>query len=644
MTRPLPFLLLLCFAGFLVGCSSSDAPRDILTDTSLMDAQSDNDSGDTLDAAQSKLSSLCPVGSPLDVTVPILPRPLEVTLWTASLVTLSGDLHVVGDEFWPDVPISELFTRLPYSRKESGDLSLVFHSPEDAAELEAVCEMDIPDESGFYLATMERDGGWELHLFATDSDGAFRGFKTAKQLLGRFEPTLIGEAQILSKATHRLVGVTEGFYGKPWGDEARIDMMRELADVGFNLFVYAPKAEAMINAAWMQPYSDSDLTYLSDLHKAATSQGIRVCWQLHTGLAVTFSDPQHYAWMLDKFRSVGNLGYDCLVLAFDDINKLQTGPDKLAYTDYTNGQIDFANRLAEDLSTEFPGVMLGFVPIEYFTHHEDAATDLARLGAELDPRWVIAWTGPDVISTTVADSDITDISNLLGGREVFFGDNYPVNDAVQDGARLHLGPITGRDATAATATYAVSFNAMSESYASLPALATAADWATRPDIYDPAVSVETAAALYASPTASWAFGTFLATNRSKQMLGSEDPDTEAIIHDFETAVESGEEIESTGLSLAIWFANLVEAGTFDETDIYPPLLEEILPWLKEAALVGEAGVLAVKARSPLDELTQEDTNRLNELVTEFTTSLEIVSSESVLDWIGAMGEAQRQNP
>ena len=50
-------------------------------------------------------------------------------------------------------------------------------------------------------------------------------------------------------------GVIEGFYGTPWSDEQRLDMIDFLAAHRFNTFLYAPKDDPFLRDRWREPHA-----------------------------------------------------------------------------------------------------------------------------------------------------------------------------------------------------------------------------------------------------------------------------------------------------------------------------------------------------------------------------------------------------
>ena len=62
-----------------------------------------------------------------------------------------------------------------------------------------------------------------------------------------------------------LRGVVEGFYGKPWTQEQRVDMMAFCEAHGLNAYIYAPKDDPYHREKWREPYPESQRKKLAKL-------------------------------------------------------------------------------------------------------------------------------------------------------------------------------------------------------------------------------------------------------------------------------------------------------------------------------------------------------------------------------------------
>lgn len=71
-----------------------------------------------------------------------------------------------------------------------------------------------------------------------------------------------------------LLGVVEGFYGRPFTSDQRRDLFKKLKEFGSNLFVYAPKDDYKHRASWRELYTVEEGEHLQGLISAAKSSGI----------------------------------------------------------------------------------------------------------------------------------------------------------------------------------------------------------------------------------------------------------------------------------------------------------------------------------------------------------------------------------
>ena len=53
-----------------------------------------------------------------------------------------------------------------------------------------------------------------------------------------------------------LRGIVEGFYGKPWNFDIRVDMLKFCGEYNLNSYIYAPKDDPYHRDKWREPYPD----------------------------------------------------------------------------------------------------------------------------------------------------------------------------------------------------------------------------------------------------------------------------------------------------------------------------------------------------------------------------------------------------
>ena len=49
------------------------------------------------------------------------------------------------------------------------------------------------------------------------------------------------------------VGVVEGFFGRPWTHSQRLFVIRLIASLGMNTYIYAPKEDPRHREEWREP-------------------------------------------------------------------------------------------------------------------------------------------------------------------------------------------------------------------------------------------------------------------------------------------------------------------------------------------------------------------------------------------------------
>jgi hyaluronoglucosaminidase len=318
-----------------------------------------------------------------------------------------------------------------------------------------------------------------------------------------------------------------------------------------------------------------------------------VGWSLRFGLPVRFSSQADRDAVLAKLDALVAEGVDQIVLAFDDTGKGLLPADQGVYASFVDGQIDFLNAVGPAFRARHPDVPLALTPVEYFTHHPDAGTDLRKLAAALPLDWPIAWTGTEVGSTTIDAADAREAALLLG-RPPTLGDNYPVSDDARRTGVLHLGPLVGRSADLAGAVDGLLWNAMPLAWASRLGLGTAADYAWNPAAYEPEASLRRVAQALAGEHGGEGLVTLALANRSAMLEGSAAPELQAELEAFWAARAAGTPTDQAGTALQARFgAYVAEQEILGAAPLAPELRAELKEWSDALATYGFLGYAAL---------------------------------------------------
>lgn len=239
------------------------------------------------------------------------------------------------------------------------------------------------------------------------------------------------------------LGIIEGFYGRPWSWQERIDTVSFLGPRGYGFYLYAPKLDPYLRKRWQEDPPEEEAGCLRAFADRCREAGVRFGVGLSPyELWLDFGRDARDR-LREKLRWLDGIGVQDLAILFDDMR----------------GDLpDLAERQAEivEHAAEATGADRLFVCPSYYS--DDPVLDavfgarpagyLERLGALLDPSVEIFWTGEEVCSREISPGHLRRVTERLG-RRPFLWDNYPVNDGQRMSRHLHLRAFTGRPATLA---------------------------------------------------------------------------------------------------------------------------------------------------------------------------------------------------
>jgi len=323
---------------------------------------------------------------------------------------------------------------------------------------------------------------------------------------------LIGEHR--HGAAFGVRGIIEGFYGPPWENQARLDMIDFAARHRFNTFFYSPKDDPYLRRHWRTPFEGKSLRRLEEVIAHCRDREVDAMIGVSPGLSMRYSDSKDTDLLVEKFVSIIDLGATSIALLFDDIpNRLQHEPDISQFSDLATAHAQTANRVFDEMSVPFvvcPTIYWGAGDEEY----------ISRLGDQLDPRIDLFWTGRAVCSPAITDAEAAHFARV-NRRPPLYWDNYPVNDASMSN-EMHIGPYQNRDRSLDRFCRGVMANAMEYPEASKIGLATVADYLWDPNGYDSDVSWQRAIVEVAGEVDAPALALFADTVRAS-CLSDPDP-------------------------------------------------------------------------------------------------------------------------
>lgn len=393
-------------------------------------------------------------------------------------------------------------------------------------------------------------------------------------------------------------GVIEGFYGRPWDTEQRLDMVRFLGRHRMNTFVYSPKDDVLTRRHWRKPYADADLAALRELVRTGEESGVAIAYGISPGLSIRHADPADTEALLAKLDQVRELGVSSLYLLLDDIPPdLVHDVDRAAYPDLVGAQVDLVGRVRAALDSIDPRLHLAVCGTLY--HGRGDEPYLARLAAGVDPRIDLMWTGRAICSPELDLADAATFARTTS-RPVLYWDNYPVNDVAMT-AELHIGAYRGRDPHLHRFARGIIANPMERPEASKIALATVADYLWDPESYDPDASWRAAIERVAGPADAAAMWVFADNVRSSCLEESDAHRLAAALERVEFERDHGDpelgraELRALAGELVAAADHLLGPGEHNTA-----LIEEIAPWLRRFRQGAQELVAVLEGHGSLD--------------------------------------------
>lgn len=403
-------------------------------------------------------------------------------------------------------------------------------------------------------------------------------------------------------------GVVEGFYGKPWTWAQRGDIIKFISKEGYNLYIYAPKADELHRNNWREMYGEQFISDFKQLIEIGNSTGVEVSMAISPGLSLIHCDHNELVVLKEKYLQFAKLGAKTISLFLDDIpNELIHEKDKKTYASLANAQADFANRLYRELAAEIEDMRFILCPTHY---HGKTMTDYHyTLGKELDENILLMWTGPQVCSQELTVENAQMVENAFA-RKPLYWDNFPVNDSVMV-PELHIGLFTGRDPQLAKHASGFIVNPMNQPYASMIALKNIAAYLREPTGYNPEEALaKTFKQMY--PDIADELLLFSKANDSSPLRPGEPEITNELLKKLKEYNSEGK-INQIALFLEETGEKIYSASEKIKNTVDTKLLTDIREWLEEFAFYSELMFDLAKAFEEI-EIVYKDEQPLEERI------------------------------
>ena len=404
-----------------------------------------------------------------------------------------------------------------------------------------------------------------------------------------------------------LRGVIEGFYGTPWTEHQRLDMVESIGRWGMNSFIYSPKDDYLLREGWAEPFDDAALAKLRRLLECCDASGVTLAVAVSPGLSMKYSDPDHREALEAKLVSLVDAGVPSLGLFFDDIpGQLQWPEDLENYLSLAEAHASVVHEMWSSV-TERGATHFMVCPTIYWGSPQDRY--LTELCQAIDETVDVFWTGRSICSATLDVCDATAFAEATG-RPPLYWDNFPVNDVAMK-HELHIGPYERREPELASFSRGIVVNAMEYAESSKIPLFTIAEFLQDPFSYYSEASWHRALAEVAGNEDDQEALTAFAENSRSSCLSLSDavPLTDALSELSFSLVKGDYDTGATAISEIAQRYTLAAHRLLHQPLHNPALLPEMRTWFEAF----ELGAEILRRIATLAENRQLETSQVTEL-------------------------------
>ena len=334
-----------------------------------------------------------------------------------------------------------------------------------------------------YILTVKDN---EITVKVSSEKGAFRAAHTIGKLIKNNElKTGVLEDYPLFKKR----GYIEGFYGPTWENKKRISVMKLMASYGMNTFYYAPKDDIYHREKWRELYPEKELSELKNLFSIATENMMEFYWAVGPGLTYKYTSEEDFGLLINKIKSIYNLGIRNFGLLLDDIPwEFQYEEDEKAFDSIVDAHISLVNKTYNALKDLDKNINLTVCPTQY--SGDENGEYISKFGKEIPQDIDLFWTGAEICSRVLTVREAEELKKSTNHKPLYW-DNYPVNDCEMF-HEMHLGAIIGRDRELYKSCEGIISNVMEYAECSKIPLMTIADFLWNPEKYNPHESLKNA--------------------------------------------------------------------------------------------------------------------------------------------------------
>ncbi|MGT2936250.1 endo-alpha-N-acetylgalactosaminidase family protein [Streptococcus caprae] len=274
-----------------------------------------------------------------------------------------------------------------------------------------------------------------ISIVGKDTDAVFYGLTTLKHMLNDSEQPVLREVAVEDYADIKNRGFIEGYYGNPWSNEERAELMRYGGDLKLNQYFFAPKDDPYHNSKWRELYPAEKLEEIRELARVGNQTKTHYVWTIHPFMnnAIRFEGvgSSTEAQYQDDLQVIKNKFSQLISVGVREFGVLADDAGAASVSNYNRLMTDLTNWLKEQKTTvtDLREEMI-FVPSDYYGNGTSA--ELRGLNSGLPETSALTLTGGRIwgeVSTSFLNTVKTNLeANGATYRPIQLWINWPCTD------------------------------------------------------------------------------------------------------------------------------------------------------------------------------------------------------------------------
>lgn len=236
----------------------------------------------------------------------IYPRPQKAE-YSAQAFGISASIHVVyekGVDSYTKKRLEEIFKKsgIGFTRGEKvapNQTNVLIGINKSGGMVDGYFNKNIVHEEAFFdridahIVSVNKN---VIAVLGADADSAFYGVTTLKHVFNQLDGKQIRGFRIDDFAHVKHRGFIEGYYGNPWSNEDRAELMKFGGDYKLNTYFFAPKDDVYHNKKWRELYPAAELAEIKKLAQVGNETKNKYVYALHTFMhqPVRFDSDENY--------------------------------------------------------------------------------------------------------------------------------------------------------------------------------------------------------------------------------------------------------------------------------------------------------------------------------------------------------------